>query len=100
MLMALAWLTVCLPYVNENREAIKAQVEKIVDSSEETNTGNPLTNTTEEKSESGASLLSDYLHNLYLLDQHSTIIASLLKYHSFELYHAFHPDLIIPPPER
>ncbi len=106
MLFLLAWLTVCLPYVNESRSAVKAQV---VLSSEEVpetednrllnDDSNPLNNTNEEKSESGSSLPSEYLHHGFVLEHRFSHTVSLHKYHPSDLYIAFHPEMIIPPPE-
>ncbi len=99
MLLALAWLTVCLPYVNESQQALKVQLENSGNNTEDSSTDNPLTNTTEEKTEGGTSLLSEYLHDLYLLEQNTILIVSYYKCHPSDLYLAYHPDLIIPPPE-
>ncbi len=99
MLLALAWLTVCLPYVNENQQAAKVQTENTGTETEDSNSENPLNNTTEEKTEGGTSLLSEYLHDLYMLEQNSMLIVSYYKCHPSDLYLAYHPDLIIPPPE-
>ena len=98
MLVLLAWLTVCLPFVNESQKAVKAQTEK---SSKEVkdNGSNPLTNTNEEKSENGTSLLSEYLHEAPVMERHFITIASIFNGHPSAIYIAFHPEMIIPPPE-
>ena len=99
MLLALTWLTVCLPYVNESREIAKSQVQLVEEECPENDNDNPLTNTNEEKSEGGSSLLSEYLHVPFHLDHSFFGIASLYKGHPSGLYLAYHPDMIIPPPE-
>ncbi len=98
MLLALAWLTVCLPYVNESRQQVNNQVEQ---NSNDTGNddNNPLGNTTEEKTESGTSLPSEYLHDMLVLEHHFVLLDSFFKCHSSDLYLAYHPDLVIPPPE-
>ena|SRR5688572_6358724 len=98
MMLALAWLTVCLPYVNEHQQAYKTYIQQ---SGEETPTdcGNPLNNTNEEKTESGTSLLSEYLHDVTVIEHNFITLSSFYKCHPSDLYHAYHPDLVIPPPE-
>lgn len=97
MLLALAWLTVCLPYVNEDRQAAKIQMEQ---GAEDTGADNPLNNTNEEKSESGSSLPSEYLHEAHGIEHNFITLPSFFKCHPSDLYHAYHPDLLIPPPDR
>lgn len=98
MLAMLVWLTVCLPFVNESQQAAKAQTEQS-DEAGQNNDGNPLSNTNEEKSESGTSLLSEYLHDISVVEHHFVTLTSFFKGHPSDLYLAYHPDLIIPPPE-
>lgn len=98
MLVLLTWLTVCLPFVNESQKLAKAQTEQ---SSKETKEdgSNPLSNTNEEKSESGTSFLSEYLHEVPVLAHHFITLTSFFKGHPSDEYIAFHPEMIIPPPE-
>ena len=98
LLLTLAWLTVCLPVVNENQQKAKAQAEQ-TDKEPNADDDNPLNNTTEEKTESGISLLDEYIHDTHILEQHFIVLSSSFKYHPSDLYLAYHPDLIIPPPE-
>jgi hypothetical protein len=98
MLLALAWLTVCLPYVNESHQLVKTQIQ-ITDETPDTDVSNPLSNTNEEKAQNGPSLLSEYLHHPFSLEHNFIDVASLFKGHSSALYLAFHPEMIIPPPE-
>lgn len=98
MLAMLTWLTVCLPIVNKSMHAAKAQTEQgCMDCDADDN--NPLTNTNEEKSESGTSLMQEYLHEMAHLDRHFITLSSAFKGHPSDVYIAFHPDLVIPPPE-
>lgn len=98
MLVLLTWLTVCLPFVNQSQQAAKAQTEQN-GKPHKSNHTNPLTNTNEERSESGNSLLQEYLHEATQLEQHFTTLNSAFKGHPSSLYIAFHPELVIPPPE-
>lgn len=99
MLLLLAWLTVCLPYINESRQTAKVHVQLSGEETPDADDSNPLTNTNEEKSESGVSFLSEYLHHLFHLDHTISGTSSAYNTHSADLYLAYHPELIIPPPE-
>ena len=98
MLVLLTWLTVCLPFVNESQKMAKVQTEQTSDETKDDG-GNPLTNTNEEKSESGTSLLSEYLHEIPVLHHHFILLTTGFKGHPSDIYIAFHPEMIIPPPE-
>jgi hypothetical protein len=100
MMFALAWLTISLPFVNAAQLQMKFAQETSKENSKSTDdNNNPLSNTIEEKSESGPVSISEYLH-----DQHSQVElqATLINYykcHPSDLYYAFHPDLLSPPPK-
>ncbi len=99
MLCALAWLTVCLPIVYADQQLQKQTAqEQRADVPVEKNS-NPLSDTNEERSEGGSNTLSEYLHD-HPSSQHQTlVIEQNHKCHSSELYFAYHPELISPPPE-
>jgi hypothetical protein len=99
MILALAWLTVSAPFVYASFQKTHAITEKSqCEQPAEEDCGNPFSsNTTEEKS--GINTLSEYLHDAYYTDHHYNIIGRIHKYHSSDLYLAFHPELISPPPE-
>lgn len=99
MVLLLVWLTVCLPHVAESRQHVGMQMQMTSEETPDADNSNPLSNSTEEKSETGVSLLSEYLHHLFQMDHALTAIASMYKVHTSDLYLAFHPELIIPPPE-
>ena len=96
MILALLWLTVSMPYVYAAQKAGKAIAQQ-VGSAEEDN--NPFSNTTEEKNENGVNTLSEYLHDMHQLDHAGVLITQFYKCHPSDLYFAFHPELISPPPE-
>lgn len=98
MLVALAWLTVSLPYVAKAQQEFKVLCKQSGDSKTDDNT-NPLSNTNEEKTESGVSLLSEYLHEAIVVERHFITLSTSHVCHPSALYLAYHPDLIIPPPE-
>ncbi|HEU4469452.1 MAG TPA: hypothetical protein VFR58_00085 [Flavisolibacter sp.] len=100
MLLALAWLTVSLPFVNAAQESQELAAQKLHQSGPESDCdNNPFSNTTEEKTESGASTLSEYLHEYHPAEHGFVILASYYKCHPSDLYFAFHPELLSPPPE-
>jgi hypothetical protein len=92
MILALLWLTVSTPFVYESRQMQKENAQKQSDN-------NPFSNTTEEKSESGAGTLSEYLHDPHHMEHLPSLIVKYHKCVPSGLYFAFHPDLISPPPE-
>lgn len=98
MLLLLSWLTVCLPFVNQSQKAAKAQTAQSSKGTKSDDT-NPLSNTNEEKSESGTSLLSEYLHEAPVLEHHVVTLITSYKGHPSSIYIAFHPDRVIPPPK-
>lgn len=99
MLFLLAWLTVCLPYVSKSQQSLDHQLENTTeDIPESDNSSNPLTNTNEEKTES-TSLVSEYLHDHFVIEHTFEEIASFRKYRPSALYLAYHPEMVIPPPE-
>lgn len=97
MLLALAWLTVSLPFVNKAQQVHKELSKQATE--DNSNRNNPFGNTTEEKTEGGVNTLSEYLHDTHVLEHHFVIITSFYKCHPSDLYLAFHPDLISPPPK-
>src|SRR4051794_6959280 len=84
MLVMLTWLTVCLPFVNQSQKAAKAPTEQS-SKEDKTDNGNPLTNTNEEKSESGNTLLSEYLHEVPLLEHHFITLTTYFKGHPSDI---------------
>ena len=99
MLLALAWLTVSTPFVNAQQQALKKLEVKAHDKPDAEEGCNPFSNTTEEKTENGASTLSEYLHDNQLTEHHFSVLETYYKCHPADLYFAFHPELISPPPE-
>lgn len=98
MIMALAWLTVSLPFVYHYQQT--AEQTKDDTNSNKEKTGNPLTNSTEEKNESKVSSVSEeYLHNRNEDDHYLASDIKYFKCHPSDLYFDFHPELISPPPE-
>lgn len=97
MLLALIWLTVSTPFVYESQQLKKELAKQLPPVEDEDY--NPFSNTTEEKSENSVNTLSEYLHDLHIAEHPSTIIAKYYKCHPDNLYFAYHPELLSPPPE-
>ena len=58
-----------------------------------------LTNTTEEKAGNGINTLSEeYLHHSHHSEYIGIVVKTYYKCHATDLYFAFHPELISPPP--
>ena len=87
MMLALLWLTASLPFV------YAAQQEQHASASGQ------LSNTTEEKTESGTGSLSEYLHD-HDPDTEYESFSFIYNWHDHVLlYDVFHGELISPPPE-
>ena len=95
-MMALLWLTISTPFVFASQQAQQKEIQKQTGSSEDRN---PFSTTTEEKNESSVSTLSEYLHDLNSLNHQFIVLTRIYKCHTSDLYYAYHPELISPPPE-
>lgn len=99
MLATLAWLTVSLPYVNKAQQEYKQLCKQAGESKADDNS-NPLSNTAEEKNESGGSLLSEYLHEAPVMERHFITLSTSYARYPSALYLAYHPELLLPPPDE
>jgi hypothetical protein len=99
MMLALLWLTISTPYVYASQKAQQAIAKQQWQNQQDDDTSNPLTSTTEEKTEGGANTLSEYLHEAHVLEHGYIIIEKFEKCHAEDLYFAYHPELISPPPD-
>ena len=99
MLLALLWLTVSTPFVFAAQQQRSDIQKQLFDPTPEEECSNPFPNTTEEKTESGTSTLSEYLHDMAAQEHSFEILESFFKCHPSDLYFAFHPELLSPPPE-
>lgn len=95
MLLALLWLTVSLPFVYKCQQQVAALAKL---SEEKKETVNPLAGTNEEKSESGVNTISEYLHETTLPAAPFGTPLRFDKCHPADLYFAYHPELLCPPP--
>ena len=96
MIIALLWLTVSTPFVFASQQAQQKEIQKQAGGNEDKN---PFSTTTEEKNESSVSILSEYLHDLNSMNHHFIVLKRMYKCHTSDLYYAYHPELLSPPPE-
>ena len=94
MIIALLWLTVSTPFVFASQQAQQKEIQKQAGTDK-----TPLSTTTEEKNESSVSTLSEYLHDLNSMSHHFIVLTRIYKCHTSDLYYAYHPELLSPPPE-
>lgn len=95
MIVALLWLTVSTPFVFKAQQEQKKEIQN---QSKQTD-NNPFSNTTEEKNESGANTLSEYLHDHPSLEKNFILITRIYKRYPSSIYCEHHPELLSPPPE-
>ena len=102
MMLALAWLTVSLPFVVACQQQIANQqhTENAGSplSGNEEESANPFGNSTEEKAPGNSSFSEEYLHDHHKEDG---FLATARQYRSSEdarNYIAYHDELLVPPP--
>lgn len=104
MVLALLWLTVSLPFVNDARQLLSGEKSLVVASLEDnpvegSEEANPIAGSVEEKAPSNASVLEEYLHHYDEAFSMDNPQLSHLDNRSYDLYIAFHGELLSPPPE-
>jgi hypothetical protein len=101
MMLMLTWLTVCTPVVYnwQLKQKAEAVAKEKTGAGENEMTGNPLSNTNEEKTETGVSLLSEYLHSAEEPHRPFSCLSIRSKCKQDAEYIAFHGELLSPPPE-
>lgn len=102
MMLALAWLTISTPFVYNWQLQQQAAVSAFNHSNPTDRNDfseNPLAGTNEEKTESGAANLSEYLHDTDESNRDSSELTPYNKCNAVATYVAFHGELLSPPPE-
>ncbi|RYZ22504.1 MAG: hypothetical protein EOO16_08765 [Chitinophagaceae bacterium] len=102
LMVALLWLSVCLPHVYRFQEQVKAEKHSLAATGAEADddSGGLMNNTTEEKAESSpTSSIQEFLHQHLHLEHPS--LEQVNEYGHFEqdATVAFHPEYVSPPPE-
>lgn len=96
-MLALLWLTVSLPVVNEY--FLKTIPQSVTYNDSNDDGGNPLANTNEEKT-SNFTFAEEYLHHQEFISCYPPFIPQIVHaMYQAPLYIAFHGELISPPPE-
>ncbi len=96
MLCLLLWLTVSTPFVYEAQQDV-AVAQGIAGPDDD---DSPLSGTNEEKVETGSNTLSEYLHELPHYQPRFILLTRSYKCSPDDLYQAFHPELVVPPPDQ
>jgi hypothetical protein len=103
MALSLLWLTVSLPFMYDAQVRQGAYARAFNDTNKndgsEDSSANPFANSTEEKTPSSINLSEEYLHHY---EEQIQFADNKLKHthtHFYEVYVAFHGDLLSPPPE-
>jgi hypothetical protein len=97
MLLALLWLTVSTPFVYACQQQLAAAAQN-EGAAKAAQSNNPLAGTDEEKPGLGSSNVSEYLHQTELASRAVRPLVKYEKCNASNLYLAFHPELLCPPP--
>ena len=102
MMLALLWLTVSLPFVYASqqgliKQGLKASCGYPVSENDEDST-NPFGSSTEEKAPGSTSFSEEYLHDHHSADHFFSFDSKYYKFEDEDAYHAFHGELLVPPP--
>lgn len=101
MILSLLWLTVSAPFVLASQQEMAKQEKStnaqspLSGTEEETN---PFGNNTEEKAPSSSSFSEEYLHDHLVTHYFLSEISQEYKCVKADTYHAFHGELLVPPP--
>lgn len=99
MILALLWLTISAPFVYAGQAEIAKQTQQADRACNDDNAANPFGNNTEEKAPGNSSSFSEeYLHDHHHADHFFSIISRNHKCENADTYHAYHGELLVPPP--
>ncbi|MFC0774659.1 hypothetical protein [Terrimonas alba] len=99
MIMALLWLTISAPFVYAGQQEITKQSKATATTADDDDCANPFGNNTEEKAPGNSSSFSEeYLHDQHHAEHFFSIIFRFHKCENADTYHAFHGELLVPPP--
>ncbi len=101
MILSLLWLTISLPivYKAQQQQTAQASPNNGETSGARNSSDNPFANTTEEKAPSSVNLTEEYLHHHDEQVQFDETKLNHSHAHSYDVYIAFHGELLSPPPE-
>ncbi len=99
MILTLLWLTISTPFVFSCQQELAKQDKKaqssIPVSTTEEEAGKPIGNSA---TSSANTLSEEYLHDHHDADTFFTLVALYLHSHNDDTYHAYHGELLVPPP--
>lgn len=103
LILALLWLTICIPFVYANQQELARQDNPVNAQSplscNEEESANPFGNTTEEKAPGSSSSVSEeYLHVNHTAHYFFSIALQYHKSENVGTYNAFHGEVHVPPP--
>lgn len=101
MALTLIWLTVSIPFVYtaQQKQASHVKTDQSQKLPESKNATNPFGNTTEEKAPSQINLSEEYLHHHESYVYQTDNKLSHFHRHYYDVYVAYHGELLSPPPE-
>ena len=97
MMLMLLWLTISAPFVFAAQQELAKQEIKTSPSADE-ESSNPYGNNTEEKAPSSTSFSEEFLHDTDKGDLFSLLIMRTHIIQNSDTYHAYHGELLVPPP--
>jgi hypothetical protein len=102
LMLALAFLTISLPFVYGARQMISVENTLNFPAQEnDCDDNNPLTGATEEKTGSNmGSVNEEYLHETHSAEEYLAALCKEYKIEHHATYIAFYGDLICPPPDH
>ena len=102
LILALLWLTISLPFVYASQQELaeqnKSQNAAIPYAGNEEETTNPFSDTEEKAPANGGSFSQEYMHDNHKADYFFCIASQYHKCENADTYHAFHGELLVPPP--
>ena len=102
LILSLLWLTISLPFVYAIQQELakqnKSQNAAIPFAGNEEETANPFSNTEEKAPGNGSSFSEEYMHDNHKADYFFSIASQYHKCENADTYHAFHGELLVPPP--
>ena len=98
MVFTLLWLTISTPFIYRQQQ-VQQKIEKQKSDKDTDSSSNSLPNSTEEKSEKNTSTISEYLHDHQLIPEYNEALTQHCKCSDSDIYLAYHPELLSPPPE-
>lgn len=102
LILALLWLTISTPFVYTSQQALTKQYNSensaIPLAGNEEEAPNPFNDTEEKAPASSGSFSEEYMHDNHKAAYFFSIVSQYHKCENTDIYHAFHGELLVPPP--